>query len=158
MGQVTMKQEYNYDLLKAIKNHGCTLVSAEHEHWGNYFTHYRLIYPDLQGHFEINDRYDYFENLGHGYARHDCRFWISSDYERQDGERLYTIGHEVAQEPEECLVKIEEWASRIKGTDEKWIIAEWHEPVRYCSAWVSDWTLSSGVEIWKPTEGTDGST
>jgi hypothetical protein len=112
-----------------------------------------VVHPDLQGHFTIVDRYDYFENLGQ-YGRFDCRFWVNSDYEkadrRSDG---YTVHHEIAQEPEECLTKIDAWAEHIKSGEEKWIIGEWREPVRYIHPMsLCDFTLASGVEIWKPVK------
>jgi hypothetical protein len=155
MGQVTLRQETNHDLLQAIRAHGCTIVSVRHEYGGSSSSNYRIIYPDLQGHFTITDRYDYFENLGYGYSRKDCSFFVVADYIRVERERsegvipIYTSEHLVAQEPEECLTKIDEWAERIKDPNEKWIIAEWHEPVRYCCWNVNDWTLTSG-EVWKP--------
>jgi hypothetical protein len=158
MGQITLKQETNQDLLKALRDRGYIVVDVEHEHDGNHMSHYRVVHPDLQGHFRITDRYDYFENLGkHG--RSDCRFWINSDYERVDRERsegvppTHTIHHEIAQEPEECLTKMAAWVEHIKSDDEKWIIGEWHEPVRYIHPMsLCDFTLASGVEIWKPVK------
>jgi hypothetical protein len=157
MGQITLKQETNQDLLKALKEHGYTLVSVRHEHDGNRMSNYRVVHPDLQGHFTIVDRYDYFENLGHGYGRSDCRFWVVSDYERVDREcsegviPLHTIGNEIAQEPEECLTKMDEWAERVKVGEEKWILREWHEPVRYIHPMsLCDFVLTEGLEIWKP--------
>jgi hypothetical protein len=159
MGTITLKQETNQDLLRALRDNGYILVDVEHERDGNRMSNYRVVHPDLQGHFTITDRYDYFENLGHGYGRADCRFWVSSDYDRVDRRSsegvisLRTVGHEIAQEPEECISKITAWAERIQASNEEWVIGEWHEPVRYIHPMsLCDFTLASGVEIWKPVK------
>lgn len=145
--------DLNRELWQALQDREYTLLNVRHEYQPGGSSYYRVMHPELKGHFTVIDRYDYFEKLG----RCDCRFMVTSDYEFEERKRsegvipCYVQHHIFAADPEECLEKLNKWVGRIL-TEEGWLIREYREPVRYIHPMsLCDFTLASGVEVWKPT-------